>query len=143
MELSLREVLDCGTPSELSEAIRRVQGNDPDVVKICIRQNDIGIAKAQALANAIAGSEQLLGLDLRYNKIGDHGCRLIADAIQLNSSIGELRLSPNDVGREGAKWLQAASHAARFESLSVSSATLRTPELSMSPMLLRNPGMPQ
>ena len=77
-----------------------VQGaNDPDVVKICIRQNDIGFAQvypivdshtrcvlfesaitldvlrcciqAHKLANAIANSTHLLSIDMRYNKIGD------------------------------------------------------------------------
>merc|ERR1712070_1246853 len=133
MERSLREVLDCGTPSDLNEAIRRVAANDPDVVKICIRQNDIGFAQAHKLANAIAQSMHLLSIDMRYNKIGDHSCKLISDAIRINQSLGELRLSPNDTGPTGKRHLQEAVDLCSYESMSVSSATLATPELSVSP----------
>eukprot|EP00658_Telonema_sp_P-2_P043357 TRINITY_DN3129_c0_g1_i1.p1 TRINITY_DN3129_c0_g1~~TRINITY_DN3129_c0_g1_i1.p1 ORF type:complete len:372 (+),score=82.30 TRINITY_DN3129_c0_g1_i1:174-1289(+) len=139
MERSLREVLDCGTPSDLDEAIRRVGANDPSVIKICIRQNDIGFARAHLLATAIAGSRHLLSLDLRYNKIGDHSCRLLAQAIKENMSLGELRLTPNETGRDGTKFLQQAVAQCQYESMSISSATCAAPELSMSPLLLRHP----
>merc|ERR1711865_382277 len=139
LERALREELDCGTPTDLDEAIRRVGANDPSVVKITIRRNDIGFAKAHALANAIAGSAYLLSLDFRYNKIGDHSCRLLADAIRVNRSLLELMLTPNTTGRDGKKYLSDVVKMCQYESMSISSSTLATPELANSPMLLRQP----
>lgn len=138
-ERRLRAMLDVGTPDNLEDVCRRLRANDPRLIKVTLRQNDIGFPQAARLADAIAHNSSLLALDFRYNKIGDYGCKLIADALQTCPSIGELRVQPNYTGRTGMEALQEAARLCTFEAMSISSATLAMPEESFSPLLLRAP----
>jgi len=138
-ERRLRSLLDVGTPDNLENVTRRLRANDPRLIKVTLRQNDIGVAQASKLADAIARNTTMLAMDFRYNKIGDYGCKLIADALQTHPAIGELRLEPNDTGRLGRETLMEAARLCSFEAMSISSATLAVPEDSFSPIFLRAP----
>ena len=130
-------MLDVGTPDDLVDVTRRLRADDPRLIKVTIRQANISFAQAAALADAISHNTCLLALDFRYNRIGDYGCKLIADAIVNCPSIGELRMQPNDTGRVGMEALQEAARMCQFQAMSISSATLATPEQSWSPLMLR------
>ena len=136
-ERRLRSMLDVGTPDNLNDVIRRLRADDPRLIKVTLRQNQISFAEAAALADAIAHNTCVLSIDFRYNKIGDYGCKLIADAIINCPSVGELRIQPNDTGRTGMEALLEAARMCQFQAMSISSATLAMPEQSFSPLMLR------
>ena len=64
-----------GTPDNITDVTRRLRADDPRLVKVTLRQNDISFAQAAALADAISHNTCVLAIDFRRK---EHPCPLLA-----------------------------------------------------------------
>jgi ubiquinone biosynthesis protein UbiJ len=92
--------------NELETIIERVRRNDPTLVRLDLR-GKIGVAGAQALADALRTNTTLTQLDLRSSNIGVDlssnlisaaGAQALADALRTHATLTKLNLSSNYLG---------------------------------------------
>ncbi|XP_011269977.1 hypothetical protein CAOG_08406 [Capsaspora owczarzaki ATCC 30864] len=76
-----------------------------------LQVNQIGDAGAQAIAEALKENKTLAQLDLHMNQIGDVGAHAIAEALKVNTTLIQLLLDGNSISHSGVTALKAACKA--------------------------------
>jgi len=97
----------------LSEAdflgiIERLTQNDITLITLNIGHNNIGVAGAQAIAEALEGNTTLTTLDISYNNIDDVGTIAITKALKNNTTLKSLDINNNNIGVAGAEAIAEA-----------------------------------
>jgi len=75
---------------------------------VCLTDDQIGAAGAQALAESLTCNNSLRCLDVGVNKIGDVGARALAEALARNSTLTRLNIADNLIGVDAARDLLQA-----------------------------------
>ena len=88
----------------LAQYLARVQEREAPCRELTLKQNDITVAGAAALARLLERAS-LTKLTLSVNEFGDDGAAALGEALKAATGLRELVLEGCAVGRDGAKAL--------------------------------------
>ncbi|XP_004343810.1 hypothetical protein CAOG_07086 [Capsaspora owczarzaki ATCC 30864] len=94
-----------------AQAIAEALKVNTTLIKISLQENQIGDAGAQAIAEALRANTTLKELLLHLNQIGDAGAQAIAEALKVNNTLTDLYLDENQIGDGGAQAIAEALKA--------------------------------
>ncbi len=87
------------------ELLQRIRDNDSTLTSLDLRDNQIGVEGAQALASALKHNTTLAELNLERSQIEKEGAEAIAEVFtsNFNTNLRSLNLNGNRIGNEGVK----------------------------------------
>ncbi len=85
-----------------AEAIAQILKGNTTLTKLDLGSNKIGEAGAIAIVESLKGNTTLTTLNLAGNSIGDAGARAVAESLRGNTTLSTLELWNNNIGEAGA-----------------------------------------